>query len=127
MERELTREQREHLEALIRTIARVIGRLEMELERVRNEKKGHEVLLRDYGQPVLLAPDGSDSAVRTTDGDIPRQGRGDDGSGWLDCEGLTNKTLLEICDACACGEDDNLRTAMGIKRIKCMGMEFEVK
>lgn len=120
MERELTREQREHLEALIRTSFRIVGRLEMELERIRREKRAHENFLRDYGQPVLLGGEPPQASTAP-------MAREDDGSDWLGCDGLTNETLREICDACAFGEEENLRTAMGIKLIKCMGMEFEVK
>ncbi len=101
MKRELTQEQREHLEALIRTTNRMIQEMEMNLERLKGEKKAHERFLRDYGQPVLIPPEGGDVKA--------------------------NATLQEISDSCAKSEEDTLHMLMRQTRIECMGMWIEVK
>ena len=73
----------------------------MELERLKNELKAHEQFLRDYGQPVLIPSADGDPGI--------------------------HPMLREICDACDCGEEANLKTLMGIKIIKSLNCAFVVK
>lgn len=99
--RELTQEEKQHIEALIKTQQYVVNLCRLELDNLEHQLKASQSFFRHFGQPVLIPAESPDEQV--------------------------DQMIKQICDSCEQSDLATLEILMKIKMVKCFGVGYKVE